>query len=206
LLKNFLPNSSKAQYICIMIQSLFTLVKKINPLFVAMKSRLSEWAPWILKFCYQFVQKTSQDLQTATVTASVTTQSSSSGVPAAATGTGSGELKKPKGLYLRIYGEGEEERELNLSDRADKTFDLVQSTIRTMGAHPDTYIPVDAFEVIETSADNDDIPTETLARILEEETKTMDVGTGTGAGGDGIPFSDAMTDEEFARFLASTID
>jgi hypothetical protein len=221
LMKNFMTN--KPQHVCIVIQSLFTLIgnarERIRLLFMVMKNRLAEWAPWILKFCFQYLQKTSQELQSSSSTPAPISGPVLPGAapPAADVGNGDGNGKSSgssgsdsvvvppkKGLYLRIYGEGEEDRELNTAERAAKTFEIVQQVMRTMDAVPDAYIPVDAFEVVDVN-ETDDIPSETLARILNEETKSSSMEVGTGTAGD-LALSDAMTDEEFARFLASTLD
>jgi hypothetical protein len=228
LMKNFITN--KPQHVCIVTQSLFTLIGNTSVLFTVMKNRLSDWAPWILKFCFQYVQKTSQELQNSSTPTPTTAVVSGPVLPVTATaspssppvatvpavvtgpgptpssGSGSGTdvavVPKKKGLFMRIYGEGEEDRELNTAERALKTFEIVQQVMRRMDAVPDAYIPVDAFEVVDLSG-VDDIPSETLARILDEESKSsMDVGTGT----TDLALSDAMTDEEFARYLASTLD
>eukprot|EP00604_Paraphysomonas_vestita_P001975 CAMPEP_0174822070 /NCGR_PEP_ID=MMETSP1107-20130205/12978_1 /TAXON_ID=36770 /ORGANISM="Paraphysomonas vestita, Strain GFlagA" /LENGTH=68 /DNA_ID=CAMNT_0016040043 /DNA_START=416 /DNA_END=622 /DNA_ORIENTATION=- len=68
-----------------------------------------------------------------------------------------------------------------------------------MGTYPDLYIPTDAFDVVNNEVIdlNDEINQINNNEIINNN----QIG-----GNGGEILSDAMTDEEFARYLASTMD
>jgi hypothetical protein len=155
-----------------------------------MTPKINDWAPWMLKFCYQYIEKCNRE--------SSALQANAAAIAASMIGPQPIDVIQPtspvtpKGSYLYVYGEDNESREITWNIRAQNTFNELQSVLRLLGAQPEVLIPADAFEEVVP----EDIPPELIA--IDDVPRTGDLTT---AG-----FSDAMTDEEFARFLQQNSD
>lgn len=195
LLKNCMSN--KPTFVCICIFSVFKLALRVPAVFQVLsttQNKIADWAPSFLKFSFQFQERMKKEAMALEFENQVkaTAPSADPNPP------------KKKGPFLVIFGESEPEREDTWVERGAKTFDLVQEVIRMMGGSPDALIPADTFDEFSgASAD--------AAIVIADDSipPLIDVGTGGGKNINGpmLPESalgDAMTDEEFARFLAST--
>ncbi|CAE7524592.1 unnamed protein product [Symbiodinium microadriaticum] len=206
MLKSCIVN--KPTFVCICLFSLFKMALRINSVFSNLstsQSKINEWAPWILKFCYQFGEKMRKETIALEFEQSIkSTTPSDANTPA----------PKKRGPFLTIYGECQPECEDTWVERGGKTFNLVQEVIRAMGAVPEVLIPADAFDDV-VSAVGGSSPDAAIAIpddiALPDTPDTGTIGVGGAVvnvnGGSTLPeaaFGDAMTDEEFARFMAET--
>jgi hypothetical protein len=199
LLKNCMVN--KPTFVCVCIFSVFKLALRVQSVFhllSASQNKIAEWAPSILKFCFQFQERMKKEALALDFEKQVKATSSNADP----------NPPKNKGPFLVVFGESEPEREDTWEDRGSKTFDLVQEVIRMMGGSPDALIPADTFDEFSGAGASADsailIPDDPIPALI-------DVGTGGSSNVNGplLPetaLSDAMTDEEFARYLASTVD
>ena len=177
LLKTIHNQSTKAKLICVSIRSLMTLanrVKTVKDLLTENDFHIRTWAPWMLKFSFQFsnlCQKEATDAATAkamlvssnTTTLDCNIFSTTDNVNNNGTGDhiGTGGTKTStssttsssssssssveKGPYLVVYGETEEESEDTWVARAEKTNQMLSSFLLSVNAQPDVLIPEDTF-------------------------------------------------------------
>jgi len=123
-------------FACVLIHSLFTIALRLRPLRTSLsrtREKLYEWAPWVLKFCFQFTEK----LRHKDLALKLFDQASVSSVCMSSESVGS---------YIEVHGESEDQRTSSWINRAERTFLLVQKVLETMGEVPDNLIPPDAFE------------------------------------------------------------
>ena len=195
MLKTCMVN--KPTFVCICLFSLFKMAFRLNPVFTSLSAthaKINEWAPWILKFCYQFVEKMRKE-----EIALEFEQSAKATAPARST--------PRKGPFLTIYGESPPECEDTWVQRGNKTFELVQEVLRAMGQVPDLLIPADAFEEYPSGVSTSPIPAIAVPDDVTLLDAVLDKGVGNVNGSSSIAeaaLGDAMSDEDFARYLAES--
>jgi len=111
--------SHRNRLVCICIRSLMALIQKVPILRETLgHSRVSMWAPWMLKFCFQF-QKSCTDDTTAAV------------------------YIINDNIY--VYGENDNERDILWKQRAENTLQILQDVITALGGDCNNLIPEDTF-------------------------------------------------------------
>jgi hypothetical protein len=157
--------SSNPQIACVMIQCISLLISKYEVVrdavrFSSTVAGVHGWAPWMLKFCFQFKDKCERDTLTS-VSLNDNEDSSSSDT---------------KGVYLYIFGEEESMREITWVNRANTTFLLLQEAVRKSGGNPDLLIPTDAFSTelpVEQVAGRNPYPYNTTDLTSDPSSMTM---------------------------------
>ena len=241
----------KHRFICVFIRSFIALAEKSHTLRSVISipaSKISMWAPWMLKFCFRFIAKCNQEQQTLcgdfntlspernqvnqairamggptaeprsvsfnpTPTVCIPTTNSSSAVTPcmAAVGAVSPPLPSPTpagaGPFLRVYGEDAlSESTQTWLQRAERTFQGLQSLIVSLGGSPDELIPVDTFDEDITigSSNTTGMSTQTSSAptgAIYPQLPSEESSTGRKAPVNLMQLADGMTDEELAQIL-----
>jgi ubiquitin C-terminal hydrolase len=134
LLSSMKDQQIRAKLLCVSIWSVLSMTMKNKVLADVLsipRTTIETWAPWMLQFCFQFLNRCAKEQETTNALAAT----SSNNPPTAV----------PSGPYLVIFGEKDEDRELPWIRRADQTFQRLQMTITAMGGHPDLLMPESAF-------------------------------------------------------------
>lgn len=156
----------KNKNVCICIRAILTLSTKNKFVLEAIKPKLNIWAPWILKFSYQLMNKFIQEHETlsalyasnkSSLSSNVSSNSSTASYFDALNTNVSTNIIE-KGPYLLIYGENDDERELTWKDRSERTFQFLHACIINMGGNPDHLLPEDSFVIDEPIPLLEDIP------------------------------------------------
>jgi hypothetical protein len=208
----------KNKNVCICIRAILTLAEKNRFVVDAIKPKINTWAPWMLKFSYQLMNKYIQEYDTLsalypsnTSTSSISDSGSSSYLDALNTNVDTN-TKIEKGPYLIIYGENDDERELTWKDRSERTFQYLHASITRMGSNPELLLPDDSFVI--------DGPVPLLEDIPNRPAVSIDSTVGSSGGGCNttlyndsagiatatpiLEFRDGMTDEELDAYLAQS--
>eukprot|EP01041_Mallomonas_annulata_P001788 gene1788-3471_t len=177
------------RFVCVCIRSMLALINQVPSVKSVLgtpTSKIEVWASWMLKFCYQFLEKCKKD-----------TLSQLSGTfinPFDM--VVDGVVVAPKGPYLLVFGDSDTEHELTWEERADSTFRRLQEVLTSMGAVPGELIPADTF--IDTDEGRDG--------AMGGANKGMgitDIGNGNV---NGLTPDYPMTDEEYAKYLQNQED
>jgi len=78
-MKGLSEQASRARYLCVCIRSLLALVRRVPRIkdILSPQTKVASWAPWMLKFCFQFERKSADEAalakQTSSIAASATT-------------------------------------------------------------------------------------------------------------------------------------
>lgn len=183
--------SIKGAFVCVCMRSLLYLTRSNVVVRRHMSQRVAEWAPWMLKFCYQYVEKCKREAEAIQANTFANAVSSIGPVLPATAAVQTG----PKGSYLHVLGESDEEREITWTVRAEKTFTELQEVIRWLGGQPDTLIPLDTFE---------DVVAEAIPDLVSDDVVIAHDQSSSATKGNPLVLSDAMTDEELAAYLAQS--
>ena len=120
---------NRNKLVCICIRSLMALIQKVPILKDTLgNSRVNQWAPWMLKFCFQFEKCCTEDAATETV----------------------------HSLFdsYYIYGESDAEREITWKQRAENTNQILQAVVIALGGDCNVLIPEDTFMDINSYDNN----------------------------------------------------
>jgi len=128
-LESLKSDSSRNKLVCICIRSLMALIQKIPILKDTLgNSRVSMWAPWMLKFCFQFEKCCTEEASMETI-------------------------HSTHDSYY-IYGESDAERDISWKQRAENTNQILQAVITSLGGDCNVLIPEDTFIDIISFDDN----------------------------------------------------
>jgi len=162
--------------------------------------RVKLWAPWMLKFCFQHMNKLTKDheaqLQQQSIIHSTNPHNASSAMPPL------------KGPFILVHGERQEDVEQTWARRAEQTFAMLQEYLAFLGADANELMPIDAFNET-THISDDGLPA--LISVGPEESLTATTATVVGNGdnyldltnADSLGLADGMTDEQLEKILAS---
>ena len=118
-LESLKNDSNRNRLVCICIRSLMALIQKVPVLRDTLgHSRVSMWAPWMLKFCFQFQKYCTDD-----TTASVYIINDN----------------------IHVYGENDNERDISWKQRAENTLQILQDVVTALGGDCNSLIPEDTF-------------------------------------------------------------
>lgn len=178
----------KPSFVCICLYSLLTIVSNyplVRQGFATSQRPITSWAPWMLQFAYQYLEKVRKEEQLAMALAlsasASATGSNSSNISSTSTSSDpSGSSKEEcllvlPGPFLVIHGEGPDDRERNWTLRSEALFALLQSVLRALGEQPEILIPATAFEDYDESGSPDQ-----QAGAAQAPSHTS-LGTGTGS-------------------------
>lgn len=166
----------KHRMVCVFIRSFLALVKStpiLRSVISQPNTKITSWAPWMLKFCFRFTNKCTREqaecavpvadadklkLNAAierahdkTASASSTTSPLISKKPTVFVCTmdtvGSADPLTSKGPFLRVHGEDQEtESTQTWVQRAEKTSQMLYALLNSLGASPDALLPADTFD------------------------------------------------------------
>lgn len=167
---------AKQRLVCVFIRSFLALVESVPTLRTVVsvpQSKINNWAPWMLKFCFRFTDKcTKEQAECAVPIADADKQKLNAAIErvqdklAKDASTASPlRTKKPagagnntvtfgpaespllaKGPYLRVYGEdAETDSTQTWVQRAEKTSQMLHALLIRLGASPDALLPLDTF-------------------------------------------------------------
>jgi hypothetical protein len=213
-------NAAKARFLCVLIKSFLSLAMidggaTVLDQVARPHSRLTPWAPWVLKFLFRFQTKCANESRESSELLNSQTQINqailASHAPGGAVSAASVDSTAPtavipsaqKGSYLVVFGETEEEREATWATRSERAFQMLQRLLESVNANIDALMPEDAFDdpgAMEVDASCVDPDLGAAMAPLGPHTTYDDKGNVVSemaaAGG-------AMTDEEFALFMES---
>jgi hypothetical protein len=226
MLMSIQDQAPKGRLVCVCIRSLMTLVQRVPSVQETLTTpiKIQTWAPWMLKFCFRFVNKYEKEANDSAIAKSIADASSSSMMSDVSIIP---PLSEQKGSYIIVYGEREEEREILWIKRAEDTLELLRDVLISSGAQPDALIPEDTFTT--PSPPDDDMPslitveedlysagnTKGSASLFKGSDKNIvdlskDDGIdakatqGTATEEDNALAADGMTDEQFAEWISKS--
>ena len=162
--------------VCVCLTSLMSILMASQATRDAIsipRNTIGSWAIWMLKFCYQFLEKSRREdqMSLALQLSASNSDNSSSTVDEAA-------LLNKSGPYMIVFGEGEDDREISWTARSGTCFTKLQTLLRHLGEEPDALIPVEAFEdydALTNTTSNNDVSTNAgaaAAPVVGTETVT----------------------------------
>jgi hypothetical protein len=206
---------AKARFLCVLIKSFLSMAQNHNVLDQVARphSRLTPWAPWMLKFLFRFQTKCANESRESNELISNQTQinqailashapngaAPSLSPPVDATATAPSP-PAPKGSYLVVFGESEEERENTWAVRSEQTFQMLQQLLESVNANINQLMPEDTFDdpsamqVDSSTAMDADLGVPGAMGPVVYDDKGKVVSELAAQGG-------AMTDEEFAAYM-----
>mmetsp|Transcript_22757 Transcript_22757/g.20670 ORF Transcript_22757/g.20670 Transcript_22757/m.20670 type:complete len:210 (-) Transcript_22757:58-687(-) len=176
LLFNMKDQTLSHKYLCVCLSSLFHIMltnKYLRDWLSQPSSIINHWAPWMMKFSFQFMNRCHKEYE-------VLNQISSN--------NGSKEVVIT-GPYILVYGDIFSESELLWIKRSEKCFNLLHKLLLSVNAQPDNYMPVDAFIEPEISP-------EFIGPKQENSDSSVPMNDVL------FTLKDGMTDEEIARALS----
>lgn len=199
LFSSFKDQQIRAKYLNICLFSMFQIVRRnkcVSDLLAYPRNVANIWAPWMLKFCFQFQSKCQREHELAT-TLRQSSMEKNGNISTDNIDGNTGSIIPPvlvTGPYLVVFGESRNERELSWLARAERTFQLLHETLTRMDYQPDALMPEDAFV---------DIPDESPTTQLNSSSSgnmTADPFM-TEADLFAVGLSDGMTDEELRKLF-----
>jgi hypothetical protein len=166
--------AQKQRFVCVFIRSFVALAEQVPIVRTVVGSsptKITTWAPWMLKFCFRFVNKCGAEQRqfdfpqvspeknqvNQAIRAMVggtqgaeTRSVSFQPTPTVCIPTGTGASPPPalaQGPFVRVYGEDvEAEGTPTWLQRAERTSLALHALLLSLGARPDDLIPVDTFD------------------------------------------------------------